>query len=1152
MTIPQPPALINDRKAFAPVLEARSKSLPSDVWSYKLSNPETYGLDVAVTDDMQINESDMSAWIPIASGAERDGVGDVVIVEGINTSRHILNPQCLLDHGKFVQLPIGLAETRESPYEYTYQMDPINKKAGVRCFFYMGKNDQRQWKSLEQDNGKQYDHALMVEQCFDMMVKRLLRAGSIGYSVLDAEHIPPDYVKGYPQGLLLRKVLLLEGSLVIMPANPRTVLQKWGAKSLSFATSPEVYDEWSENVRCVLSAGKLCGKTLSPVLVKSLQPFAPALTKIVSGYEGEAMTQAEENKADESNAVNQIPAEIDRGQRGNKGIMGKYEGPIPAPTATITWQVDGKRRHANYTVKRPGVPGKLEPSEKRGSVQEALLKLQGVRTVKDELTRFGWDPDEIKVVMDAFAREGYKSLPASGTKSANDNANPIPLGTRIQADVGDFGIVVERELTPEQWYRYRIDWDTYTAKEQWGDWMYASNLTTVVSNPLAGPLELETQDAINHGSFTELQAGIKSIRMKYRQKALQGNTKGLNWNNLQADANGHHYQLIDEGSGLWGLKVDGKIEASGVRDIASVTRKAESHAKKNRSMTAVVLNWTPVTGGGEQATYGGHTWTVRTTIPAYRGASTQWILEKDGRKVAGSGRADTLKQKATQLAAEDTKSIPPSRWKPGLGAVKGQPSDDISPEKAKEVLKDESVHGHPLTEKQRDLFGAAAGKDKKALRAKYKGGSHREEAEKLTQALTQAAGQSPSHAVGGDPSRPNFAWENIKNPSSLVAKIEQAAASVGWKPNYISPLDSRSFLSASFYRKSLDQNFIEIDSERGFKLVKTPSNELVILSPTGTPITEPPKAKPTTKKNWKEKIQWTFSGGVPSREIAYKSLDEDILQVLRSSTRRDLSAQQIAAELNKQVGEVRPILRTLADQGKVRSGMMGGQVTYVAKSMGMVGVKMGTRDAALSLHLSENDFLRLATAAGVKPGRVTTNIQSANSSKKPGSRGSPTAVSDNWTDNQLRKIAQFRSENEEVYVRVSADSGLPTIFGKTSNAAMSQYPTMQEAQTQADKMNKKRGYKSIGSHAQKSLSDLRKKYKTVKGLRRKLRKSVAGSSMMYAHEKDLDKLRTDAEAKGIKTSLMGSKGNLVKIKLIGGNDDSVDELTKNYGRRPRG
>ena len=51
---------------------------------------------------------------------------------------------------------------------------------------------------------------------------------------------------------------------------------------------------------------------------------------------------------------------------------------------------------------------------------------------------------------------------------------------------------------------------------------------------------------------------------------------------------------------------------------------------------------------------------------------------------------------------------------------KSQPSSNVSPEKAREILKDGSVHGHPLTEKQRGMFGAAAGRDRKSIRLIYR------------------------------------------------------------------------------------------------------------------------------------------------------------------------------------------------------------------------------------------------------------------------------------------------------------------------------------------------------------------------------------------------------------------------------------------------
>jgi hypothetical protein len=45
--------------------------------------------------------------------------------------------------------------------------------------------------------------------------------------------------------------------------------------------------------------------------------------------------------------------------------------------------------------------------------------------------------------------------------------------------------------------------------------------------------------------------------------------------------------------------------------------------------------------------------------------------------------------------------------------AKKKPSTKISPAKAKKILEDGTVHGKPLTKKQRKMFGAAAGKGRK-------------------------------------------------------------------------------------------------------------------------------------------------------------------------------------------------------------------------------------------------------------------------------------------------------------------------------------------------------------------------------------------------------------------------------------------------------
>lgn len=43
-----------------------------------------------------------------------------------------------------------------------------------------------------------------------------------------------------------------------------------------------------------------------------------------------------------------------------------------------------------------------------------------------------------------------------------------------------------------------------------------------------------------------------------------------------------------------------------------------------------------------------------------------------------------------------------------------KPSSKVSPSKARKILHDKTVHGKPLTEKQRKMFGAAASRGKKS------------------------------------------------------------------------------------------------------------------------------------------------------------------------------------------------------------------------------------------------------------------------------------------------------------------------------------------------------------------------------------------------------------------------------------------------------
>jgi hypothetical protein len=228
-------------KALSNFAERDNKNLDTLRYSYKLTDNQ-YGLDVFSTREMTFDEKRMSAVIPFADGNSRDGVGDLLEIGGIDFSRHRKNPISLFDHGKNVALPIGLTEDPET-HAYTITVDVVNQFADMNTFFYQGKGIQGI------DKQEEYDHAVFCEQLYHMLTKRLIRAGSIGYQVVAARELNPDYETGTPKGLHLLKTLMLEGSLVVLPANKDTV-------------------------RKTLSMPKICGKEISPILVKSLTPYA--------------------------------------------------------------------------------------------------------------------------------------------------------------------------------------------------------------------------------------------------------------------------------------------------------------------------------------------------------------------------------------------------------------------------------------------------------------------------------------------------------------------------------------------------------------------------------------------------------------------------------------------------------------------------------------------------------------------------------------------------------------------------------------------------------------------------------------------------------------------------------------------------------------
>lgn len=242
-----------------PILAARDKNLPG--YSYKLA--DGYGLDMTFTDQLDIDEKKMAVWISYADGNRRDGVGDLLVVEGIDESRHRKNPIHLFDHGKSVTLPVGKVEDPETG-RYCGIIDPVTKCAKDLVYYYQGTG------LPGIDKASEYDHALFCQQVFHLLAQKFIRGGSIGYQVLQARELPPEPMYGTPKGLLLISVLKLESSTVVMPANADTV-----RKGLA------------PDLREVLSMPYVCGKPLSPMLVKSLTPFASE-KKAQLGYEGKA------------------------------------------------------------------------------------------------------------------------------------------------------------------------------------------------------------------------------------------------------------------------------------------------------------------------------------------------------------------------------------------------------------------------------------------------------------------------------------------------------------------------------------------------------------------------------------------------------------------------------------------------------------------------------------------------------------------------------------------------------------------------------------------------------------------------------------------------------------------------------------------------
>jgi hypothetical protein len=227
---PAPPDLFRP-DAF---LEARAKDLDPTRYAYKLADSvggSLYGMDSVFGAKADFDPARMSLWINYADGDGRDGGGDLLEIGGIDTSRHRKNPIVLFDHGKMVKLPIAKSRDPDTA-EYTNYLDPATKIARLNAFFYQGKSgeelDGDAVARAERDlwagaKSALFEHAVFCQQMYDMAIKEFVNGGSIGYLIKAARELPANWETGTPKGLHLLATLMLEGSLVVLPMHQDTV-----------------------------------------------------------------------------------------------------------------------------------------------------------------------------------------------------------------------------------------------------------------------------------------------------------------------------------------------------------------------------------------------------------------------------------------------------------------------------------------------------------------------------------------------------------------------------------------------------------------------------------------------------------------------------------------------------------------------------------------------------------------------------------------------------------------------------------------------------------------------------------------------------------------------------------------------------------------
>lgn len=399
------------------VLNGRLKGLSSTEYSYKLQGGNSYGMDVAFADNLAVDEKRMSLWVPYADGKRRDGVGDLMEIAGIKTERHRKNPIVGFDHFKDVKLPIGLAcewDEAADKYDrtkYINIIDPIENQARVNCFFYRGKG------MLGVDRKDEYDHAVYCAQLFHMAATGMIGAGSIGYQVVKALELRPDYETGTPQGLHLLVTNMLEASLVILPANQDTA-----AKALAMP--------------------KIAGHAPSPYLVKCLCAFAPE-KKVQFGYTPELDPKPDNTKPDPTRPYLTTPE-----LTGSDVIIGKTDTKsVPVPHG------DMSRTDVPPAKWKPGLGAEKNEGGESSPPSPARANL----TLPEHTSTYhtaSMDKDMVDARKVKEIRKKYR-------KAQKDFLGNIEDAVRAFREQGDSGVY---QVYQRMSQRDRVDFDDYVAE----------------------------------------------------------------------------------------------------------------------------------------------------------------------------------------------------------------------------------------------------------------------------------------------------------------------------------------------------------------------------------------------------------------------------------------------------------------------------------------------------------------------------------------------------------------------------------------------------------------------------------------------------------------------------------------------------------------